>query len=81
MKHSGADEVFVNLIRKDNYILTSVEDNGNGFELEEDKGAGADGKKTLGLLIMEERAVQLSGRFSVESSLGKGTHLWAEIPV
>jgi len=35
----------------------------------------------LGLVIMQERAMQLDGELTIESKLGKGTHLLAEIPI
>jgi signal transduction histidine kinase len=35
----------------------------------------------LGLLIMEERAIQCHGVFSIESQPGKGTHILIEIPM
>jgi signal transduction histidine kinase len=38
-------------------------------------------KGPLGLLIMRERAVQLDGDFTIESQIGKGTHLSVEIPL
>ena len=81
MKHSGAREAFVNVVKKEDSLLVSVEDDGMGFDLDEVMRTARGGKGSLGLLIMEERAVQLAGKFSIEPRVGEGTHLWAEIPL
>jgi PAS domain S-box-containing protein len=81
IKHSGASDVFINLVKRGASIFIGVEDNGRGFDLDQVMGSVRGDRRALGLLIMEERAVQLGGRFSVEPGLGQGTHLSAEIPV
>jgi len=80
IKHSGAREVYVNLIKKDNAISLSVEDNGEGF-VQDKISKVTNGKNQLGLLIMRERANQLGGEFTIESFVGKGTHVLMEIPL
>ncbi len=81
IKHSCATEVHVNLIKKGSSIFIGVEDNGVGFDLDQVmKPTGSD-RRALGLLIMEERAVQLGGRFYVESGVGRGNHLSSELPI
>ena len=80
IKHAHASTVFANLIRKDDKLSLSIEDNGVGFDLEKAMKI-ASGKGPLGLLIMKERAVQLHGEFNIESDIGKGTHLLVEIPI
>jgi PAS domain S-box-containing protein len=81
IKHSGSSDVYVNLVRRGPSILIGVEDNGAGFDLNQAMKSVHGNHRALGLLIMEERAMQLGGRFSVESGLEQGTHLSAEIPV
>ena len=81
IKHSGATEIYVNLIRKDASVLIGVEDDGAGFDLDQVMKFVRGERRALGLLIMEERAVQLGGRFSVEPRVGQGTHVSAEIPI
>ncbi|MGD8387256.1 MAG: PAS domain-containing sensor histidine kinase [Desulfobacteraceae bacterium] len=80
VRHSKANEAFVSLIRREEHLLLSIEDNGKGFERASPMGPSAS-PEGLGLLIMEERAVLLEGRFQQESHLGVGTQLWAEIPL
>lgn len=78
-KHAGATEAFVNLIQKENVILLTLEDNGNGFDAEaidiRTRGHGP-----LGLLIIRERAELAGGQLSIDSKIGKGTLLAVEIP-
>jgi len=53
-----------------------VEDNGQGF-IPATNGA----KKGLGLFSMQERATLLGGKVTVESTPGRGTTIYADIPV
>lgn len=80
IKHSQAKNCFVNLVKKDEAISLSVEDDGVGFDAGR-KGWGSREKVPLGLLIMRERVVQVKGEFSLESRVGGGVHLLVEIPV
>ena len=80
VKHAQAKNVFVNLLKKDNAISLSVEDDGIGFDQEETMKISK-GKGPLGLIIMRERAIQLGGEFTIESQIDKGTHVLAEIPL
>jgi signal transduction histidine kinase len=80
IRHAQAKNVFVNLIKKDEKLSLSVEDDGVGFDPDKVMKP-SERKKSLGLLIMRERAVQLDGEFSIESQPGKGTHLLVEIPL
>ncbi|MBT3368216.1 MAG: response regulator [Nitrospina sp.] len=80
IRHAQAKNVFVNLIKKDETFSLSAEDDGIGFD--QDKVMTFSKKKgPLGLLIMRERAEQLGGDFTLESHIGKGTHLLVEIPL
>jgi len=80
IRHARARNIFVNLVKKDKKLLLSVEDDGVGFD--QDKVMEPSKRnRSLGLLIMRERAVQLDGEFTIESQPGKGTHLLAEIPI
>lgn len=80
IKHSRAKEVHVNLIKKDKLISLSVEDDGVGFELAEVMKYQKE-RAPLGLLIIEERTIQLGGEFHIQSRIGRGTHILLEIPL
>jgi PAS domain S-box-containing protein len=78
-KHAKAKHVYVSLLKKGEVISLSVEDDGVGFD--SDKEIRITKRKLqLGLLIIQERAIQLGGKFTIESQPGKGTHLLVEIP-
>jgi PAS domain S-box-containing protein len=79
-KHAQANEVFLNLIMKNDSILLTIEDDGIGFDYEETvENVATEG--SLGIMIMKERVALVGGEFRVESEIGKGTHVVAEIPL
>ena len=80
LKHSKAPGVFVNLTRRDEIICLSVEDNGRGFDPKEAM-TGSRIKNSLGLMLMNERAVQMGGFLSIDAKPGRGTLVMAEIPI
>jgi two-component system sensor kinase len=75
-RHSGATEASVLLVASGDRLRAVVEDNGIGFE------PPLDGARTsLGLSGMHERARLVGGRIAIESKLGTGTTVMAEVPV
>jgi PAS domain S-box-containing protein len=80
VKHAQAKQVFVNLILKNHSIQLSVEDDGIGFDYA-NKINDITTQKSLGIMIMNERAMIAGGELSVESEIGKGTHVVVEIPI
>jgi PAS domain S-box-containing protein len=80
IRHAKAKNVFVNLVKKDENLSLSVEDDGIGFDQDKVMTFSKKGGP-LGLLIMRERAEQLDGEFTLESQIGKGTHVLVEIPL
>jgi len=80
IKHAKAKTVYVSLLKKGNVLSLSVEDDGVGFDQHKAMKISK-GKGSLGLVIMQERALQLDGELTIESLLGKGTHILAEIPI
>ena len=76
-KHSGANEVYINIYRhqiEDDYIELTLKDDGLGF----------DPKKTrwgLGLLGMRERCEALGGKFSLATEPGQGVFISIYIPL
>jgi PAS domain S-box-containing protein len=80
IKHARARKVFINLVKRGKLLSLSVEDDGIGFEPDKVMN-DLEGKGSLGLLIMQERVVQIDGELSIESRTGKGTHVLAEIPM
>jgi signal transduction histidine kinase len=75
-KHSKANLVRVALRRTDGQIDMVVEDNGQGFDVEQAKST-KNGPIGLGLTSMKERAELSGGGFSIESNKGEGTTMRA----
>ncbi|MDQ0944454.1 signal transduction histidine kinase [Streptomyces sp. V1I1] len=76
LRHSGAGEVDVVLVRRGQGAVLSVTDNGKGFDPRTVRRAG----RHLGLVSMRDRASGVGGRLTVESAPGKGTTIEMEAP-
>lgn len=90
-KHSGADEVYITLVRAPHQVELEIRDNGRGFDKHQIKtrveaqsvvtSPAALASGGLGLNIMRERLEQQGGKLVIESKPGEGTRLLATIPV
>jgi signal transduction histidine kinase len=78
-KHSDAKNVSVILKHGEASVQAIIEDNGKGFNLAEVMGYVAKDKK-LGLYGMEERAALVRGKLTIESTPGRGTTVFVEVP-
>ncbi len=76
-KHAQATHVSVLLEYRDKEIVLIVEDDGRGFELD----AAATERRGMGLTGMEERIALIGGQLEIESSPGKGTTIYARVPI
>ena len=76
IKHSGATELTLQLVRHNGSLTLTFEDNGAGFDPESPTF-----KAGLGLKSIQERAQKLRGELSFDSSLGKGTTVTIQIPL
>jgi two-component system CheB/CheR fusion protein len=76
-KHApDTDRVRASLTGGPEGITVIVEDNGDGFELNEALRKGG-----LGLISMEERIRLVKGKLTIQSQIGKGTTVTAFIPL
>jgi len=79
-KHARATIASVDLGRSDNDVLLSIKDNGIGFD--RSRFAKGDGVGLgLGLFGMEERASLLGGTLRIWSESGRGTEVFAFVPL
>lgn len=78
-KHSCADRVLLSLKNETANIELKIEDNGTGFEVQNQIIDENDGQG-LGLASIKERAELSGGSLSIRSVLGKGTTLVASWP-
>jgi PAS domain S-box-containing protein len=76
-RHTHVAEVAVRIWLDQDLLCIRIEDRGNGF----DAGPPPAGAASTGLSGMQERAVLLGGRLTIESLPGVGTHLTAQLPV
>jgi signal transduction histidine kinase len=75
-RHAKASDVTVSLQRKGAVLALAVRDNGCGFDV----SRGAD-HVSLGLASMRERVRVLDGTLKVESTPGRGTAVFAWVPL
>jgi PAS domain S-box-containing protein len=79
-RYAEAEQVYINLVVKDQLLQFSIEDDGIGFDY--DSVVNRPNKRgPFGLLIMRERAIQAGGEFHVEAQPGKGSHIRVEMPL
>ncbi len=77
-RHAGAESVLIQVSSADDRVRLEVEDDGCGFDLEEVRRRV--GREPFGLIAMQERVTLLDGTLSIESAVGKGTRIVAEVP-
>jgi len=70
VKHSQATEVLVQIMRHENNLNITVEDNGKGFSVDE-----ASYEKGAGLSNVRTRVDYLKGQLDIQSTPGKGTSI------
>ncbi len=79
-KHSESRHVSIVLELQRDFAVEIVEDHGIGFEVD----ATVDNstiRQPLGLLGMKERLASVGGTLEIESAAGKGTTLFARVPI
>ncbi|MEJ7847971.1 MAG: PAS domain S-box protein [Pyrinomonadaceae bacterium] len=80
VKYAGAKNVTVQLDFRHSNLILIVEDDGAGFIVKNGKAAHHTGNG-LGLIGMRERCMLLGGTLEIESAPGKGTVIFARIPM
>ena len=74
LKHAHAQHVVVRFQQTPAAVVLEISDDGSGFDPAQARATGG-----LGLRGIAERAVQLGGQLSVQSTPGRGTHLRVEV--
>lgn len=75
LKHAKAASVWINLEYVNGEVNISLEDDGQGFDIEQRSNYG------IGLEGLRERFLDLGGSFDVESAPGRGTRLYGSLPI
>ncbi|MBV9173405.1 MAG: sensor histidine kinase [Chloroflexi bacterium] len=76
-KHARAQQVHVALQRKSHEVLAAVDDDGEGFDVEDMMRSRERG---LGLFGMQERLALVQGELVIDSAPGRGTRVEARVP-
>jgi signal transduction histidine kinase len=79
-KHSSAKNVFVDIHRRDNSVHFLIQDDGKGFDLEQQSGKVLL-DKGLGLTTMTERVRAMDGVLNLWSQETKGTRIIFSVPL
>ncbi|GLB59988.1 sensor histidine kinase [Cytobacillus sp. NCCP-133] len=75
LRHAKSHSMEVLLIRRDDYAILRVADDGVGFDVEETKAG------SYGLQNMYERAAEVGGSMKIISVKNKGTRLEVKVPI
>ena len=73
VKHSGATEILVQVMRRNQSLNITVEDNGKGFDT-----AAWQQQNTSGFQSVQSRVDYLRGRMDMKSAPGQGTSIYIE---
>jgi signal transduction histidine kinase/ligand-binding sensor domain-containing protein len=74
LKHASASSVTVSLRKEGDEIVLAIEDDGIGFDLERVRDQGG-----MGLVSIEERALEIGGTATIQSAPGVGTSVKVRI--
>jgi len=74
LKYADASSVSIELDLEGDQLRVRIEDDGVGFDVDS-------ARRGMGLRNMSERVALLSGRLDIESELGQGTIVLAEVPL
>lgn len=77
VKHSKATTVVVKIKRTENNVLIRIQDNGEGFTVENAKSKSGG----LGLVGLKERSQLLNGELLIDSEIEKGTTIEVKIQI
>ena len=76
VKHAGARQAQVRLLRTSDIAELTIADDGKGFDV----GATRNSRKGLGLVSINERVRLAGGTLSVMTEWNKGTHIRVRVP-
>ncbi|MCP4357190.1 MAG: GAF domain-containing sensor histidine kinase [Chloroflexi bacterium] len=79
-KYSEADLILVRFWQEENLFVALVQDNGNGFDVQE-VNTDYSSRGSLGMINMRERADRIDGSLKLDSVIGKGTKVTLVVPL
>jgi signal transduction histidine kinase len=78
-KHSQASEFNVQLIKHEDKVILTIDDDGIGFAAAGKNNGNS--KSGMGMINMSERALSFNGKLDIYSSPGNGTEIILEVPL
>ena len=75
LRHANASEIRITIKLKQNQLLLHIKDNGNGFEVSNQK------KGAYGLGSIQERCDEIGGQFRIASRPSEGTLVEVRVPL
>jgi signal transduction histidine kinase len=78
-KHARASTCFVRLVRHNEHLQLTIEDDGRGIDPQ--LARAGDARRGLGLIGMRERAAGLLGTFAIENRIEGGTRVVVRLPI
>jgi signal transduction histidine kinase len=79
LKHASASTCTVRVVRRDDHVHLTVDDDGSGIESVVDPTGPA--RRGLGIIGMRERAASLNGTFVIQNRPEGGTHISVRLPL
>lgn len=76
LRHAKATEVEMLLIERDNLAILRIQDNGRGFDMNEETNSTSYGLKNIA-----ERAVEIGAKYKIVSVPGEGTIVEVKVPL
>jgi signal transduction histidine kinase len=76
-KHARVNQALIRFAREKNLICISIEDRGQGFDLEQGMAENGSG---FGLQIMRERVKSIGGHLEIQSAPNAGSRLMVQVP-
>ena len=70
MKHAYATQVDLQILKENDRIIITIDDNGKGFDMKD-----YESKVGKGLKNMKMRIESINGKIDISSQIGKGTHI------
>ena len=81
IKYAESNFISVKLIYEEDEIIISIEDDGNGFDIENLDTSSRNDNSGFGLSMMKERVYLLSGEIEIQSKEDIGTRIEVRVPI
>jgi two-component system NarL family sensor kinase len=81
VRHAGARSIVLALEQDSHVLRLTIEDDGEGLDVESLQAFEGEGKNRLGIQGMQERAIHIGGQLTVNSQPERGTQISLAVPI